>query len=273
MDVKGQLSEVIAYYGGFSEETRLERGDGRLECERTREILSRVLPPAPARIVDVGGGAGAYAAWLAELGYEVHLIDATERLVDEARRRSATLARPIASMSIGDARQLQLPDRFADAVLVMGPLYHLTVPADRLAALREAHRVVRSAGRIVVAAISRYASALDGLRRGRGVDPVFVRMRDRDLQDGIHLNDTHHPEYFTTSYFHRPEDLHREMAEAGFRDVQVLGVEGPGWVLPDFDDRWRNATLADDILAVARAVESEPSIVGASAHLLGLGTK
>jgi ubiquinone/menaquinone biosynthesis C-methylase UbiE len=271
--VTDQLSDVIAYYGRFSEETRLESGDGRLERERTRELLLRVLPPAPACIVDVGGGAGAYAAWLSELGYAVHLIDATERLVEEARRRSATLARPIASMSVGDARRLQLPDQFADAVLVMGPLYHLTSADDRRTALREAHRVVRPGGRLAVAAISRYASALDGLRRGRAVDPVFVLMRNRDLRDGIHLNDTRHPEYFTTSYFHRPEDLHGEIADAGFADVQVLGVEGPAWLMPDFDNRWGDATLRDDILAVARAVESEPSIVGASAHLLGIGTR
>jgi ubiquinone/menaquinone biosynthesis C-methylase UbiE len=267
------LSDVIHYYGRFSEETRLESGEGRLEAERTREILVRILPPAPARIVDVGGGAGVYSAWLAGLGYEVHLVDATERLVDEARRRSATLTRPIASLTVGDARQLQLPDQFADGVLVMGPLYHLTAADDRRRALAETRRVVRSGGRVAVAAISRYASALDGLRRGRAVDPGFVRMRDRDLQDGIHLNETGHPEYFTTSYFHRPDDLRREMQEAGFRDVTVLGVEGPGWVLPDFDDRWRDATLRNDILAIARAVESEASIVGASAHLLGVATR
>jgi ubiquinone/menaquinone biosynthesis C-methylase UbiE len=268
-----RLADVVAYYGWFSEETRLVRGDGELERDRTREILLRVLPRPPARIVDVGGGAGEYSAWLAGLGYEAHLVDATERLVEQARQRSATLARPIASLTIGDARALALPDQFADAVLVMGPLYHLIEAEDRHRALCEAHRVVRLGGTVAVSAISRYASALDGIRRGRSKDPAFVRMRDRDLRDGVHLNEANHPEYFTTAYFHRPEDLRREMETAGFQAVAVVGVEGPGWAMPDFEARWNDPTVREDILVVARAVESEPSIVGASAHLLALGRR
>jgi len=80
-------AEVSTYYSTFAEESRLTTGASRLELERTKEILSRVLPPAPARIVDVGGAAGAYSLWLAGQGYDVHLVDASARLVEEARRR------------------------------------------------------------------------------------------------------------------------------------------------------------------------------------------
>jgi SAM-dependent methyltransferase len=155
----------------------------------------------------------------------------------------------------------------------MGPLYHLTDASDRRKALLEAWRVLVPGGRLVVAAVSRYASALDGLSRGLAVDPEFVRMRDRDLQDGQHRNVAGRIDYFTTAYFHRPEDLRQEVEAAGFVDVEVLGVEGPGWMLPDFDTRWADAALRADMLNVARAVEAEPSIVGASAHLLSVGSK
>ena len=83
-----RLPEIAAYYETFAEETRLTTGASRLEYERTRDVLLRVLPPPPARVVDVGGAAGAYSLWLAELGYDVHLVDATPRLVDEARKRN-----------------------------------------------------------------------------------------------------------------------------------------------------------------------------------------
>ncbi len=219
--------EVLSYYERFAEESRLGEGPSRLEFERTKEILGRVLPAPPARILDVGGAAGVYSAWLAEHGYEVHLVDASARLVDRARQVNAKLKTPIASLSVGDARSLPQPDGFADAVLVMGPLYHLTTVTDREAALREAHRVLVASGLLVVAAISRYASTLDGLARALDVDPAFVRMRDRDLQDGQHRNETDRLDYFTTSYFHRPEDLRRELESARFDDVRVLGVEGP----------------------------------------------
>jgi ubiquinone/menaquinone biosynthesis C-methylase UbiE len=266
-------AEVLAYYAGFPEESRLEFGSFRLEFERTKEILAQVLPGPPARIVDVGGAAGAYSSWLAQQGYEVHLVDASPRLVEEARTRSAKSATPIASLSVADARRLPQEDGSAAVVLVMGPLYHLPSAADRVTSLREAFRVLAKDGIGVVAAISRYASALDGLARKLSLDPRFVKIRDRDLADGQHRNDTNNADYFTTAYFHRPDDLRSEMEVAGFRDVRVLGIEGPAWMLQDFDARWEDAALRKDLLDVARALQSESSIVGVSAHLLGIGRK
>jgi SAM-dependent methyltransferase len=155
----------------------------------------------------------------------------------------------------------------------MGPLYHLISADDRTVALREAFRVLAAGGVLVAAAISRYASALDGLARKRAHDPAFVRMRDRDLVDGQHRNDSNHPEYFTTAYFHRPEELQAELEQAGFEDVKVLGVEGPGWLVGDFDQCWQDPVLRQDILDVARALEAERSILAVSPHLLAIGRK
>ena len=78
-------------YDQYAEESRLQQGPSQLELERTQDILSRVLPPPPARVVDVGGAAGVYSAWLAASGYDVRLLDASPRLVAEARRVNATL--------------------------------------------------------------------------------------------------------------------------------------------------------------------------------------
>jgi ubiquinone/menaquinone biosynthesis C-methylase UbiE len=264
--------EVLEYYEQFPEELRLTSGAFQLEFERSKDILSRLLPSPPARVIDVGGAAGAYSAWLGEQGYEVHLVDASSRLIARARERNATLAKRIASIAVGDARALPQPDGAAAAVLLMGPLYHLPLSTDRLAALGEAYRVVADAGVVIVTAISRYASSLDGLAR-KVLDPAFRRIRDRDLIDGQHRNTTDRPDYFTTAYFHRPEDLHAELEQAGFADVRVLGIEGVGWMFSDFDDRWGDEALRQDMLDVARALEAEPSIVGASAHLLGIGRK
>jgi len=174
---------------------------------------------------------------------------------------------------VADARSLPQPDDFADAVLVMGPLYHLTDRPERVRALVEAVRVARAGAPVAAAAISRYASALDGLARKLTLDPRFVAIRDRDLREGQHRNETERIDYFTTAYFHRPDDLLFELSEADLRDVRVFGVEGPGWTVPDFEERWKDDALRADLLHVARALEEEPSIVGASAHLLGVGRK
>jgi hypothetical protein len=95
-------------------------------------------------------------------------------------------------------------------------------------------------------------------------------MRDRDLADGQHRNETERIDYFTTAYFHRPEELRDELTQAGFADARVVGVEGPAWMVADFDARWADPVLRADMMAVARAVEAEPSMLGVSPHLLGV---
>jgi len=168
---------------------------------------------------------------------------------------------------------LEFEDGIADAVLLLGPLYHLTDGRERNRALREAHRVLRPGGVLFAAAISRCASALDGLARDLLADRAFAAIVEQDLAHGEHRNTTGNWDYFTTAYFHRPDELSVEVASAGFACQAVFGLEGPGWILSDFDKRWADARLREDLLRIARALETEPSIVGLSAHLLAVGAK
>ena len=264
---------IRAYYDQAPEETRLELGPSQLEALRTRELIERHAPRPPAAVLDVGGAAGAYAAWLADAGYTVHLVDAVPRLVAEARRRGAALSRPIASCEVADARALSFPEASADVVLLLGPLYHLVGAADRARALAEAKRVLKPGGLLFAAAISRYASALDGLSRDLFADARFGAIVERDLRDGQHRNETDRVDYFTTAYFHRPEELRAEVTGAGLAVEGLYGLEGPAWILPDFDERWADERRRADVVRVARALESEPSMLGVSAHLLVVGRK
>src|SRR5262249_32908687 len=169
----------------------------------------------------------------------------------------------------GDARNLADADASYDAVVLLGPLYHLTERDDRLRALREARRVVRPGGVVAAAAISRFASVLDGLYVGSLSDPAFWRIVERDLADGQHRSPPDAGQaYFTTAFFHRPDELSAEVEEAGFAVEGLFGVEGPGWLLAD---RWEDAVARQNILRAARVLEQEPSVVGASSHLLAIG--
>ena len=95
----------------------------------------------------------------------------------------------------------------------------------------------------------------------------------QDLEQGQHRNETDQWDYFTTAYFHRPDELQDEVVSAGFNCQAVLGLEGPGWLLSDFDERWGDSRKREDLLRIARALEREASIVGLSAHLLAVGVK
>lgn len=136
------------------------------------------------------------------------------------------MPRALASCAIGDARALAFTDGFADAVLLLGPLYHLTSRADRRRALDEARRVLRAGGRLFGAAISRFASLLDGIQRDLIADPAFVEIVKRDLRDDRHTT-TGDPRYFTDGQFHLPDELRAEVAEAGFTVDALIAIEGP----------------------------------------------
>lgn len=264
---------IVEYYDRTPEENRLDRGAFQLERERTRELLQRFLPPPPATVVDVGGAAGAYALWLAEAGYSVHLLDRTPRLVAEARRRSASAPRPLASCRVGDARALDLSSGTADVVLLLGPLYHLTEAADRREALREAARVLRSGGLLFAAAVSRWASALDGLARELLTDPRFAGIVEQDLRTGQHRNPTERADYFTTAFFHHPDELAAEVKGAGLELAGLFGIEGPGWILPDIVARMADDSRREALLRVARMLETDAPIIGTSAHLLAVARR
>jgi SAM-dependent methyltransferase len=265
--------EVREYYAQGRERDRLERGAGLLEALRTTELLDRWLPAAPAVLLDVGGAAGRYAIPLAAAGYDVHLLDPMALHVHQAALASRAAIRPLASVTHGDARRLPFLDASADAVLLLGPLYHLPQRADRRTALSEARRVLRPGGVVVVAAISRWASAMDGVVAGFLRYPEFAAMVAEALASGVHRNPTLRRGWFTTAYFHRPDELHGEVSAAGFHADGPVAVEGlAGWA-PDLDALLADPPTRTRILQVVRATEREPALLGASSHLLISGQK
>ena len=269
-----QPQEIVEHYATGYEADRLHGGTGNLERERSRELLKRFLPPAPATILDVGGGPGGHACWLAQLGYEVHLLDIVPLHVQLARDASLRQPEaPLASANVGDACSLSWQSDTVDAVLLFGPLYHLTDPQDRLAALREAHRVLRSGGVVLAVGISRFASMFDGLRQGFLKDPGFAAIVTQDLKSGQHRNLTHRPEYFMDTFFHHPDELRQEIAQAGFIVKGIYGVEGPGWLLSDVEDWWNKPEYQERLLQIGRTLETEPSLLGMSAHLMAVAEK
>ncbi len=227
-----------AYYGSGIELGRLERGYWRLEFARTKELLLRYLPPAPARVLDVGGG--------------------------RSRQRAAGRF----TAEEGDARSLAELDDSYDVVLLLGPLYHLVERDDRLRALAESRRVLRARGLLAAAAISRFGPLLDAFARDT-LDEDMWAFVERVLIEGRHVPGRD-PDLFTTAYFHLADELETEVQEAGFGVDGVFGIEGPGWLrLATLDDKDGFETA----VRVARAVEQKRAVIGASAHLLAIAWK
>jgi SAM-dependent methyltransferase len=138
-------AELHDYYARGEERGRLDEAVGEVELERTREILLRHLPGPPAVVADIGGGPGRYALWLAGRGHRVEHRDLVALHVEQLRAAAGGLDG--IRTAVGDARQLDLGDASVDAVLLLGPLYHLPRRQDRVRALSEARRVVRPGAR------------------------------------------------------------------------------------------------------------------------------
>ena len=226
---------VVGHYETIREEDRISSGLGQLELLRVQEVLRRHLPAAPARVLDVGGGTGIHASWLAERGDRVHVIDLTPRHVEKVRKNLGRLG---VTAEEGDARALNVADDSFDVVLLFGPMYHLTTVEDRKQALREAMRAGRPGAVVAVAAISRFASLFDGLARGYLFDSNFRTIVERDLAEGQHRNPDNHPHWFTTAYFHDPEELRNELERTDLELVELVGLEGlAGW-LGNLGEQW-----------------------------------
>ncbi|MBD3297052.1 MAG: methyltransferase domain-containing protein [candidate division Zixibacteria bacterium] len=268
------MDTINKHYREFDESQRLNDARGQLERIRSEEIITRYLPDSPAVIADVGGGTGVYARWLAEKGYEVYLIDLVAHHVAQARDTDERKEQNhIARYIIADARELPLDDASVDVVLMLGPLYHLPNYDDRLTALRHALRVLKPDGIVIAAAISRLASLIDGKIISEIDDPVFDEIVDQDLDTGHHTNPTDNPNYFTEAHFHDPATLQNELEAAGFRHDLTAAVEGPAFLLQDLDERLNDPSRRAMLLECIRRIESDPSAMAVTAHLLTVGTK
>lgn len=251
------------YYSEGNEKNRLSTH--QLERDRTFHLLKKYLPSPPATILDVGGAAGVYAFPLSNQGYQVHLIDPIALHIEQAKAQPCTLA----SITQGDARNLHFASNSADVILLLGPLYHLPHLSDRLTALHEAYRVLKPQGILFAVGISRFASFMDYTNKSR-IYEKFSQV-ENDLTTGLHKKSTQ--EDFTFGYFHHPHELIQEIETARFNTVTLHAIEGPIWASSLIDPLTQDPTNWAKFIALLDAIETDPTLIGASAHIMALAKK
>lgn len=234
---------------------------------RTKELLDRFLPDLSAKVIDIGGGTGVYASWLASVGHKVHLVDVVPAHVELASQLGTF------TCALGDARRLEEAAGTYDVALLLGPMYHLLALDDRLAALEEARRVLKPGGFMAVAYISRLGVALDGFVKGW----IYEVHRARGVDAMEHVvglgSDPGGSGFGPIAYFHLPSEIRPELESSGLEVTGIFGVEGPGWIHADFDDRWQHQEDRDVILDTARTCESVPQMQGFSPHIIAIARK
>ena len=264
------LRDIAAYYNNDPERenSRLERH--QLEYDLTWWYLTQYLP-AQGRILEVGAATGRYTIGLANCGYMLTAVDMSENLLEIGRKRiaDAGLEKQV-NFILGDARDLSgISEKDFDAVLLMGPLYHLVEDADRNAALKEAAEHLKQGGILFSAFISRFGIMGDLLRNL----PDWIENRN-EVQNilAIGKNPDHIPGSGFRGYFANISEI-RPLHEAfGLETLTVAAVE-PAISADDegynrLEGRQRQLWL--DLL---QEISTEPSIMGASRHILYIGRK
>lgn len=266
---QASIDQAIQHYYGthFDEAARLVTRStaGKIELLRTREIVERHLRPS-ARVVDIGGGTGVHATWLAEAGHDVRLLEPVPEQVKQAAAVGTFEA------TVGDARELPWPDDSFDAALMCGPLYHLAARADRLRALTEATRVTRTGGVIFAAAIPRivaFGSAWVGRPADDPLTPEPLTPELVDLLDHGSFRFEHIP--FPGAHFHTAEELIAELSEVGLTEIECEGLEGPAGLALEARGT-EDDDLLESALAIARRFGQMPGLRDLSNHMLAWGT-
>ena len=275
---------VLAGYNAGVERNRLRTGIGIIEFERTKEILLDKLSPPPAVIYDIGGAYGEYAWWLASLGYEVHLFDLSETNI----RMSAELSDEYPGLSLKsaevcDARAIARPDKSADAVLLMGPLYSITEYEERILTIIESRRVLKDNGVLFSAALTPYSVLVarlaayhrdDAKKRTELDDPTVIAMIERALDDGCYIN----PERriasgLGSSHLHTAKALREELLCGGFETLSVHGVMGGAWLAPNIEKLLATPETRETLMKTVRMLDTHEEIIGLSGHLLAVSRK
>lgn len=263
------MQDVETYYDqrAAAEWTRLERH--RTEFAVTLRALHQYLPAPPARLLDVGGGPGRYAIALAQRGYDVTLVDLSAACLALAqekahaagvRRRDAIHANAVDLSSV--------PGRAYDAVLLMGPLYHLVEHDDRRRAVDQAWGKLSSGGVVIAAFISRFAF----VRSAAASAPNWV-IENRAYAERLAAtgwNDQ--PTEFTYAYFAHPTEIAPFMEAAGFATLNLIGCEG---IVAGHEEQVNQLQgEAWDIWADLNfRLGQDPALHGAADHILYIGRK
>lgn len=273
-----EYEQILKFYNDGAEIGRLQRGIGKIEYERTLDILKRHLPTKKQVVYDVGGGIGVYSSWLANLGHEVHLLEFAPNAVEYAKQRNISCDHPIDKIEVADARQLNREDESADIVLLMGPLYHLTEKKERLKALKEASRVLKKGGLLIVTAISRFSTSLWGLstfgEKNEFIDDdEFFGMIEQELIDGQHIRAEKFKNFIVRAFFHTPIELKEEIEVSGLSHEKTIAIEGPVWIVPTFEEKWDKPKSKQKLLQICSLVEEQESLLGMSPHILAVAKK
>jgi S-adenosylmethionine-dependent methyltransferase len=264
------ISDIAAYYSADPEKEHQRLENHQLEYDLTWRFLKEYLPPQ-GHLLEIGSATGRYTLDLAKRGYHITAVDLCPENIAFCRQllSKAGLTNQVQLM-VGDARYLnEVPEAYFDAVLLMGPLYHLVEKPDREMAVREAFERLRPGGVIFSAFISRYGIWGDLMKNM----PEWIEEK-REVKSYLTTGKAPHgtPRVGFRPYITLVPEIAPLHEGVGFETFKVVGIE-PAISAEDESYNKLEGERRKLWLDLLYEISEEPSIVGSSRHLLYIGRK
>jgi len=256
------MSFLDEYYNHYDEEGRLLSRHGQVEYLTTmkyiRESLAGVSDPT---ILEIGAGTGRYSVTLAKQGFRVTAVELVAHNLDVLRSKLSG-TEPITALQ-GNALELSfLPDDAFELTMLLGPMYHLYTRADKLRALREALRVTKPGGKLLVAYCMNEPTI---------IQYVFGKQKLREVLDAGLLTPDWHCVSEPKEVFEqvRTEDIASLDAELPARRLKLVAADGATNYKRDMIDAMDDESFAlwmDYHFATCERQD----LIGASNHTLDI---
>lgn len=195
-----------------------------VELAITTRYLQKYIPNS-VTVADIGVGVGHYAELLARRGCCLYLVDITQQLLDATltRLQEAGLAGQIKGIYRASATNLEwFENEIVDAVLMLGPLYHLCTLEERNQAVNQAARILKKGGILLAAGINRLTYLRELFRESPQLASARKEFHQQFLQDGI--VDPEHAPPIGLAHLTTVAEF-RKLFEAKFEEISMLGVE------------------------------------------------
>lgn len=254
------MTEIEKYYNKFNEEHRLTTRHGQVEFETSLKYIHDYLPndkvSSEIKILDLGAGTGRYSVQLCSEGYDVTAVELIKRNLEVLRGKHTSV-----KTWGGDARNISfLDDDVFDLTIMFGPCYHLIGDEEKLKAIKEASRVTKKGGIIMVAyTMNEYSVLTYCMAEGR-LPSVLAK---GGLSEDFHIQADEKELYD----YVRIEDIDRLDSKAGLKRLKIFSPDGPS----DYMRRELNAMDEETFAAFKKyvlAVSDRPDLIGAGSHIV-----
>ena len=265
--------KIKNYYAEFNEKDRLfSDNSGKLEFEMTKRILEKHLPKK-AKILDLGGGAGVYSFYLANLGYKVYLADLSEDLIKQAKEQNAKEENKIISCDVVNALDLSLYENEEfDVVLLFGPLYHLLEEIEREQCLKEVNRVLKKNGMVLASFIPYLSGSIAIIDRYfRHPEQVNINNLDKVFKTGKFNNLSN--KGFQEGYYPSVKELESLFEKCNYKKLEIKSIRGIGYEKEDNIYNIEDKKVFNKIMDLIEETSIKPEIIEMCGHAMYIGIK